>query len=69
MENLALPAPVAGGEEGCGRPDCGQKSGGCNTCGTGGGCGSCGKGVKQEDVSRYLAGLRPALDTPRTSLL
>jgi cell fate regulator YaaT (PSP1 superfamily) len=71
MQNLALPAALAGEEEaGCGRPDCGQVSGqGCSTCSSGG-CGTCGKGAKKEDVAAYLSGLRQQMDDARrTSLL
>lgn len=75
MQNLTLPADEhdhADEEHGCGKPDCGQTDGGggCSTCGSGGGCGTCGKGVKKEDVTSYLLGLRQAMEQrARTPLL
>jgi hypothetical protein len=72
MQNLALPAEVAEEEHGCGRPDCGQGSGGCSSCGFGGGCatGSCASGVKKEEIAAYLAGVYQKIDArPRTPLL
>jgi hypothetical protein len=66
MSNLALPReePV-----GCGEPNCGHLTGGCQSCGTGG-CDTCGKGVKKEDVAAHLLALRRLMEqTNRTSLL
>jgi hypothetical protein len=66
MNNLALPK-----EEtiGCGEPNCGQLTGGCQSCDSGG-CGSCGKGVKKEDVAGHLLALRQLMEQRnRTSLL
>jgi len=66
MSNLALPK-----EElvGCGEPNCGQLTGGCQSCGTGG-CDTCGKGVKKEDVAAHLLALRKLMEQRnRTSLL
>ncbi len=60
MQNLVLPMELEEhADHGCGRPDCGHAAGGCSSC-TSGGCssGGCAAGVKQEDVSAYLAGLR-----------
>jgi hypothetical protein len=64
MQNLALPMELTEEETGCGRPDCGKGAGGCSTCGSGGGCstGSCSSGVKQEEITAYLAGLHDALE-------
>lgn len=75
MHNLVLPAEVAETEgHGCGKPGCGQEGGGggCSSCGSGGGCstGSCGAGVKVDQVTAYLAGLRQKMEAgPRTPLL
>ncbi len=66
MNNLALPK-----EEtiGCGLPNCGQLTGGCQSCGSGG-CSTCGKGVKKEDVAAHLLHLRQLMEQRnRTSLL
>jgi cell fate regulator YaaT (PSP1 superfamily) len=58
MSNLALPKeePV-----GCGEPNCGQLTGGCQSCGSGG-CDTCGKGVKKEDVATHLLALRQMME-------
>jgi cell fate regulator YaaT (PSP1 superfamily) len=45
-------------ESGCGRPNCGKKAGGCDTCGSGGGCGSCGAG----DLQAHFAELRQKME-------
>jgi cell fate regulator YaaT (PSP1 superfamily) len=66
MNNLALPK-----EEtiGCGEPNCGQLTGGCQSCGSGG-CSTCGKGVKKEEVAAHLLALRQLMEQRnRTSLL
>ena len=66
MNNLALPK-----EEtiGCGEPNCGQLTGGCQSCGSGG-CNTCGKGVKKEEVAAHLLSLRQMMEQRnRTSLL
>jgi len=66
MSNLALPKeePV-----GCGEPNCGQLTGGCQSCGSGG-CDTCGKGVKKEDVAAHLLALRQMMEQGnRTTLL
>jgi len=66
MSNLALPKeePV-----GCGEPNCGQLTGGCQSCSSGG-CGTCGKGVKKEDVAAHLLALRQMMEqNGRTSLV
>jgi cell fate regulator YaaT (PSP1 superfamily) len=66
MNNLALPK-----EEtiGCGEPNCGQLTGGCQSCGSGG-CNTCGKGVKKEEVAAHLLLLRQMMEQRnRTSLL
>jgi cell fate regulator YaaT (PSP1 superfamily) len=66
MNNLALPK-----EEtiGCGLPNCGQLTGGCQSCGSGG-CSTCGKGVKKEEVAAHLLNLRQLMEQRnRTSLL
>jgi cell fate regulator YaaT (PSP1 superfamily) len=66
MNNLALPK-----EEivGCGEPNCGQLTGGCQSCSSGG-CNTCGKGAKKEDVAAHLLALRKLMeDRNRTSLL
>jgi cell fate regulator YaaT (PSP1 superfamily) len=55
-------------QEGCGRPDCGQKEeGGCSTCGSGG-CGSCGS-AQPKDMKLYFAQLREQMERQRTALL
>ena len=67
MNNLALPK-----EEtiGCGLPNCGQLTGGCQSCGSDGGCSTCGKGVKKEEVAAHLLHLRQLMEQQnRTSLL
>jgi len=54
---------------GCGEPNCGQLTGGCQSCGSGG-CSTCGKGVKKEDVAAHLLALRQLMEQRnRTSLL
>jgi hypothetical protein len=66
MNNLALPK-----EEiiGCGEPNCGQLTGGCQSCGSGG-CSTCGKGAKKEDVAAHLLALRQLMEQRnRTPLL
>jgi cell fate regulator YaaT (PSP1 superfamily) len=66
MNNLALPK-----EEtiGCGEPNCGQLTGGCQSCGSGG-CSTCGKGVKKEEVAAHLLHLRQLMEQRnRTPLL
>jgi cell fate regulator YaaT (PSP1 superfamily) len=66
MSNLALPKeePV-----GCGEPNCGQLTGGCQSCGSGG-CDTCGKGVKKDDVAAHLLALRQMMEQRnRTTLL
>ncbi len=66
MINLALPKEVT---VGCGEPNCGQLTGGCQSCGSGG-CDTCGKGVKKEDVAAHLLALRQLMEqNSRTSLL
>jgi PSP1 C-terminal conserved region len=67
MNNMALPKePVVG----CGEPNCGQLTGGCQSCGSGGGCSTCGKGVKKEDVAAHLSALRQLMEQrSRTPLL
>ncbi len=66
MSNLALPKEAI---VGCGEPNCGQLTGGCQSCGTGG-CDTCGKGVKKEDVAAHLLALRQLMEQRnRTSLL
>jgi cell fate regulator YaaT (PSP1 superfamily) len=66
MSNLALPKEAI---VGCGEPNCGQLTGGCQSCGTGG-CDTCGKGVKKEDVAAHLLALRQLMErNSRTSLL
>jgi cell fate regulator YaaT (PSP1 superfamily) len=66
MQNLAEPAVEAG----CGKPGCGGGGGGCSSCGSGCSSGGCGKGVKKDDVTAYLAGLREQMETrARTPLL
>jgi hypothetical protein len=72
MQNLALPMELDEEEHGCGRPDCGKGAGGCSTCSSGGGCstGHCSSGVKQEEITAYLAGLRDQMEARgRTPLL
>lgn len=72
MQNLAEPVEEEHADGGCGKPGCGQANGdhGCSTCGTGGGCSTCGKGVKKEDVTAHLLGLRQAMEQrARTPLL
>ena len=70
MNNLALPK-----EEtiGCGLPNCGQLTGGCQSCGNGsdgGGCSTCGKSAKKEDVAAHLLALRQLMEQRnRTPLL
>jgi len=65
MSNLALPEESIG----CGEPNCGQLTGGCQSCGSGG-CDSCGKGVKKEDVTAHLLALRQLMEQKgRTSLV
>jgi cell fate regulator YaaT (PSP1 superfamily) len=66
MSNLALPKeePV-----GCGEPNCGQLTGGCQSCSSGG-CDTCGKGVKKDDVAAHLLALRQMMEQGnRTTLL
>jgi cell fate regulator YaaT (PSP1 superfamily) len=58
MNNLALPKEEA---VGCGEPNCGQLTGGCQSCGSGG-CGSCGKGAKKDDVAAHLLALRQLME-------
>lgn len=66
MSNLALPKEES---VGCGEPNCGQLTGGCQSCGSGG-CDTCGKGVKKEDVAAHLLALRQLMEKRnRTSLL
>jgi hypothetical protein len=66
MNNLALPKEET---VGCGLPNCGQLTGGCQSCGNGG-CNTCGKGVKKEDVAAHLLLLRQMMEQRnRTSLL
>jgi len=66
MCNLALPKEVS---VGCGEPNCGQLTGGCQSCSSGG-CNTCGKGVKKEDVAAHLLALRKMMEqNNRTSLL
>lgn len=64
MQNLVLPMELdEGAGHGCGRPDCGQGAGGCSSCSSGGcSSGSCSAGVKKEEVSTYLAGLRRQME-------
>ena len=65
-ERIALPK-----EEivGCGEPNCGQLTGGCQSCSSGG-CSTCGKGAKKEDVAAHLLALRKLMEEGnRTSLL
>jgi hypothetical protein len=72
MQNLALPMELGEEDLGCGRPDCGKGSGGCSTCGSAGGCstGSCSSGVKQEEITAYLAGFHEKMEARgRTPLL
>ena len=57
MSNLALPKEPIG----CGEPNCGQLTGGCQSCGSGG-CDTCGKGVKKEDVTAHLLALRQMME-------
>jgi cell fate regulator YaaT (PSP1 superfamily) len=65
MSNLALPKEPIG----CGEPNCGQLTGGCQSCGSGG-CDTCGKGVKKEDVAAHLLALRQLMEqNGRTSLV
>jgi cell fate regulator YaaT (PSP1 superfamily) len=65
MSNLALPKEPIG----CGEPNCGQLTGGCQSCGSGG-CDTCGKGVKKEDVTAHLLALRQMMEqNGRTSLV
>jgi cell fate regulator YaaT (PSP1 superfamily) len=65
LENLAAP-PGEEAEEhgGCGKPDCGRKSGGegegCSTCSSGGGCSSCGSG--KVDMKDYFSHLRDKME-------
>jgi hypothetical protein len=68
LENLALAHPMENADHGCGKPDCGKRSGGgCTTCATGGGCASCGGAV---DLRPYFAHLRQQMEARnRTSLL
>lgn len=55
--------------EGCGRPDCGQGKGGCDSCGNGGGCTSCGSHAADE-LQTYFANLREQMVAAnRTPLL
>lgn len=71
MSNLALPREDETPAEpvGCGEPNCGQLTGGCQSCGSGG-CDTCGKGVKKEDVGAHLLALRQLMEKrSRTSLL
>jgi cell fate regulator YaaT (PSP1 superfamily) len=66
MSNLALPQEQT---IGCGEPNCGQLTGGCQSCGSGG-CDTCGKGAKKEDVAAHLLALRQLMEQRnRTSLL
>jgi cell fate regulator YaaT (PSP1 superfamily) len=65
MSNLALPKEPIG----CGEPNCGKLTGGCQSCGSGG-CDTCGKGVKKEDVTAHLLALRQLMEqNGRTSLV
>jgi hypothetical protein len=67
MNNLTLSREPPGG---CGRPDCGQGSGGCTSCGTSGGCGTCGKGTTPDQVASHLLALREQMERQaRTPLL
>jgi cell fate regulator YaaT (PSP1 superfamily) len=65
LENLAEP-PSEEAEEhgGCGKPDCGRKSGGegagCSTC-TSGGCSSCSS--SKVDMKEYFSHLRDKMET------
>ena len=66
MNNLALPKEET---VGCGEPNCGQLTGGCQSCGSGG-CSTCGKGVKKEEVASHLLALRQLMEQRnRTPLL
>jgi hypothetical protein len=66
MSNLTMPKEEV---VGCGEPNCGQLTGGCQSCGSGG-CDTCGKGAKKEDVAAHLLALRKVMEQRnRTSLL
>lgn len=61
---LAVESPSNGDSaHGCGKPDCGQGSGGgCSTCGSGGGCATgCGS-VPAKELRAFFAGLRQKMD-------
>lgn len=58
LRDLALPA----GASACGKPDCGNGSGGCTSCGTGSGCSTCGSKTMSKDVQEYFAGLRQKME-------
>jgi hypothetical protein len=55
--------------QGCGRPDCGQGKGGCDSCGSSGGCATCGS-HGPTDLRAYFAQLREQMIAAnRTPLL
>jgi cell fate regulator YaaT (PSP1 superfamily) len=59
FENLAV--PVEAPQHGCGKPDCGQASGGgCSTCSSAGGCSTCGAGPVE--LRDYFAHLRTNME-------